>query len=228
MPRRSAFEPKRTLTSSTKRQLSPILWPSGYDMLKSRFGHRNKLLTIDVLVTFKMESAEKEIVRDIHFLAFGDEEGEETAELAVAFLSLTETISVSAERDGKIVGNVLFTPFLFKDHPSKKCYALAPLAVLPEYQGHGHGVGKELVQTGIKKLKSMGADAIFVLGVPTYYPQYGFVPTDKQTPYPDLLTLPKSWMILELKDGATKHLSGETTAVEPFMHPSWWDTSGRG
>lgn len=173
-----------------------------------------------------MNLSEKETIKNIHLLAFGEEEGKETAELAEAFLSLSETISLNAERDGKIVGNVLFTPFVFDDHLDKTCYALAPIGVLPEYQ-RGYGIGKELMQTGIKHLKSIGVDAIFVLGVPAYYPQYGFVPTDKQTPYPDLLTLPKAWMILELNEGVANQLSGRTKAVEPFMQPHWWDTSGR-
>lgn len=147
-----------------------------------------------------MNTSETEIIKNIHLLAFGEEEGAETADLAESFLALPDTISINAERDGKIVGNIIFTPFLFKDHPDKKCYLLAPIGVLPEYQ-HGHGVGKELMQSGITHLKNCDVDAVFVLGVPTYYPRYGFVPTDKQTPYPDLLTLPASWMVLELNPG---------------------------
>lgn len=173
-----------------------------------------------------MNISEQETIKNIHLLAFGEEEGKETAGLAEAFLSLPDTISINAERDGLIVGNVLFTPFVFEEQLNKICYLLAPLGVLPKYQ-RGHGVGKELVQTGIKHLKSIGADAIFVLGVPTYYPQYGFVPTDKETPYPKLLTIPKAWMILELNEGVANELTGRTQAVEPFMQPHWWDTSGR-
>jgi len=174
-----------------------------------------------------MKLSDKQIIKNIHLRAFGAEEGPITAELAAAFLSLPDTVSVNAKRDGKIVGNVLFTPFWFKQQPDKVCYLLAPLGVLPEYQ-RGHGVGKELMQGGIEQLKSMGADAIFVLGVPTYYPQYGFVPTDKQTPYPDLLTIPEAWMVLELNAGAVEQLSGQTQAVAPFMKAEFWDTSGRG
>jgi putative acetyltransferase len=170
--------------------------------------------------------SEKAVIKNIHLLAFGETEGEEIAKLAGDFLAFPETISINAKREEKIVGNILFTPFSFKDHPEKKCYLLAPLGVLPEYQRCG--VGKELIQTGIQHLRSIGADAIFVLGVPTYYPQHGFVPTDGQTPYPTLLTMPEAWMILELNEGVANYLSGETVAVEPFMQPAFWDTSGRG
>lgn len=173
-----------------------------------------------------MNRSEIEIIKNIHLLAFGEEEGKEVATLAENLLSLPEAISISVTRDEKIVGNVLFTPFVFSDHPEAKCYALAPLGVLPEYQRDG--VGKELMRTGIAHLKSIGTDAVFVLGVPTYYPQHGFVPTDKQTPYPDLLTVPEAWMMLALNEEVATHLNGKTAAVEPFMHPSLWDTSGRG
>lgn len=173
-----------------------------------------------------MKSSEKEIIKNIHFLAFG-EEGKETSELAEAFLAEPDTISISVEREGKMVGNVLFTPFVFEEHPEKKCYLLAPIGVLPEYQ-RGFGVGRELMQAGIEQLRSMGTEAIFVLGVPTYYPQYGFTPTDKQTPYPDLLTIPESWMALELNEGVLNVLAGKAYANKPFMNPMFWDTSGRG
>ena len=162
----------------------------------------------------------------VHRQAFGEVEGEEVAQLAKALLKLTETISINAKRDGKIVGNVLFTPFVFQDHPDAKCYLLAPCGVLPEYQGHG--VGKEMMESSIEHLKSIRTDALFVLGVPTFYPRYGYVPTDKQTPYPDLLTMPESWMALELTAGTLRRLSGKTKAVQPFMQSSFWDTSAYG
>lgn len=173
-----------------------------------------------------MSSSNHEIIKNIHLLAFGETEGKETSELAEAFLGLPDTVSISAEREGKVVGNVLFTTFVFEEHPDKKCFLLAPIGVLPAYQ-RGFGVGKELMQKGIEYLKSIGTDAIFVLGVPTYYPRYGFELTNKQTPYPDLLTMPEAWMVLELNTGVVSTLSGKTKAVEPFMNPVFWDTSGR-
>lgn len=173
-----------------------------------------------------MNDSDTGTIIHIHRQAFGEVEGEEIAQLAKAFLEQTETISVNAKRDGKIVGNVLFTPFVFQDHPDAKCYLLAPCGVLPEYQGHG--VGKELMESSIEHLKSIRTDAVFVLGVPTFYPRYGYVQTDKQTPYPDLLTMPESWMALELTAGTLRRLSGKTKAVQPIMQSSFWDTSAYG
>ncbi|MEM7479241.1 MAG: N-acetyltransferase [Planctomycetota bacterium] len=173
-----------------------------------------------------MDRKDFESIMNVHRLAFGEAEGPEVARLARDFLGLPDTISTSARRDGKIVGNVLFTPFLFQDQPDAKCCLLAPCGVLPNYQGQG--VGKELMETSIEHLKSVKTDAVFVLGVPAFYPRYGFAPTDKQTPYPDLLTISEPWMALELNPGSLSRLGGKTIAVKPFMVPEYWDTSGRG
>ncbi|WP_052254134.1 GNAT family N-acetyltransferase [Leisingera sp. ANG-S5] len=173
-----------------------------------------------------MDNMEKENIINVHRRAFGPDEGPEIAKLAEIFLDHPDTISISVSRDGKTAGNVLFTPFVFEDHPDAKCCLLAPCGVLPEFQGHG--VGKELMETSIAHLKSAGFDAVFVLGVPAFYPRYGFVPTDKQTPYPDLLTMPESWMALELTAGTVAKLSGRTKAIPEFMQPAMWDTSAYG
>ena len=173
-----------------------------------------------------MNQPEIDAIINIHLMAFGEAEGREVAQLAAEFMAQPETISINARRDEKIVGNILFTPFAFEDHPETKCYLLAPLGVSPGYQGRG--VGRELMETSIERLKSIGADAVFVLGVPSFYPQFGFVPTDKQTPYPELLTIPESWMVLELTEGKVKPLQGKTHAVESFMQPDFWDTSAYG
>ena len=173
-----------------------------------------------------MSKVDINAILNLHRQAFGATEGEDIARLAACFLDRSDTISVSVARDGKVAGNVLFTPFAFQDQPEATCVLLAPCGVLPAYQGRG--VGKELMDRSIAKLKSIGVDAVFVLGVPTFYPRYGFAPTNKQTPYPQLLTVPEAWMALELTPGTLERLSGKTTAIAPFMQAQWWDTSLHG
>lgn len=53
-------------------------------------------------------------------------------------------------------------------------HILAPLAVIPEYQGMG--VGGRLIRTGIEHLRLMGCQTVFVLGHATYYPDMGSNP----------------------------------------------------
>lgn len=170
-----------------------------------------------------MKNNDKIAILNVHKLAFGETEGEEVAQLADSLLEHPETLSINVRRDGKLAGNVLFTPFFFTEHPQIRCQLLAPCGVLPEYQGQG--VGRELMETSLEHLKSNGTDAVFVLGVPTFYPRYGFAPTDKPTPYPDLLTIPESWMAFEYAAGTIDKLRGETRAIPQLMHAHFWDTS---
>ncbi len=173
-----------------------------------------------------MNRSETDAILNLHRLAFGEAEGDEIAQLAEDLLEHPETISISVRRDGQIAGNVMFTPLVFQDHPDVRCYLLAPCGVSPEHQGRG--VGREMMETSIKHLRFIGTDAVFVLGVPTFYPLFGFVPTDKETPYPDLLTIPEAWMTLELTAGSVEKLGGKTLAIAPFMHAHLWDTSQHG
>jgi predicted N-acetyltransferase YhbS len=173
-----------------------------------------------------MQQKDIDAILNVHRQAFGTDEGPVIEDLARVFLQRAETLSVSVSREDKIVGNVLFTPFIFDQHPEFKCYLLAPCGVLPGFQGRG--VGKEMMETSIIRLREIGTDAVFVLGVPTFYPRYGFVPTDKQTPYPDLLAHPEAWMGLELVPQTLDQLDGPTRAIPEFMQPEMWDTSQHG
>jgi len=49
---------------------------------------------------------------------------------------------------------------------------LAPLAVLPEYQKKG--IGTQLIQTSIARIKKGGCPFIIVIGHPEYHVRFGF------------------------------------------------------
>ncbi len=171
-----------------------------------------------------MKLEDIDAIAELHRLAFGPDEGDQIAQLAKDLVHLPDTISISATRDGRIVGNVMYTPFTFADHPNITCFMLSPCGVLPEYQGQG--VGKEIMETSTEQLRSIGVDAVLVMGVPGFYPRFGYVPTDKQTPYPDRQAPTGAWMLLELTPGSAAMLSGPTKVVGPFMREDWWDIIG--
>ena len=52
--------------------------------------------------------------------------------------------------------------------------ALAPLAVLPEYQKQG--IGSMLIEQGHKIAKKLGYHYSIVLGSENYYPKFGYIP----------------------------------------------------
>lgn len=111
------------------------------------------------------------------------------------------TLSLVAERDGDVVGHILFSPAqVVGDHGETDAVALAPMAVLPEYQRTG--IGTAMVKRGLELLREGGHGLVIVLGHRAYYPRFGFLPAsrwDIRCPFevPD-----EVFMALELYGGA--------------------------
>ncbi|OAA54061.1 GCN5-related N-acetyltransferase [Cordyceps fumosorosea ARSEF 2679] len=88
-------------------------------------------------------------------------------------LSLVAVDSAAAET---IIGHIAFSPVVITPPPSsnKKWFGLAPISVAPQRQGHG--VGRQLIEEGLAKLKSMeGVQGCVLLGDPKFYNRFGFM-----------------------------------------------------
>jgi putative acetyltransferase len=115
-------------------------------------------------------------VQRLHRLAFGDHGGTVAALVAALRPALTrdQGLSLLAERDGRVVGHVLFTRSLL-DAP--RCLVpiqvLSPLAVLPQEQRRG--IGSALVRTGLEVMEERGVPVVFLEGSPAYYGRFGFL-----------------------------------------------------
>lgn len=83
------------------------------------------------------------------------------------------TISLVAERAGRVIGHIAFSPVTLSDGP-ENWYGLGPVSVLPEYQRQG--VGKALIEAGLAQLKARGARGCCLVGHPDYYKEFGFYP----------------------------------------------------
>ena len=95
-------------------------------------------------------------------------------DLAVALRnsdSFIPELSLVAVKEDKIVGYILFTKIKIENHEE---IALAPLAVLPEYQKQG--IGSMLIEQGHKIAKQLGYHYSIVLGSENYYPKFGYIP----------------------------------------------------
>ena len=79
-------------------------------------------------------------------------------------------LSLVVEADG-VIGHVAFSPVTISDG-SCGWLGLAPLSVMPEWQGRG--IGAALVAAGLARLKEQGANGCVVLGDPGYYGRFGF------------------------------------------------------
>lgn len=81
------------------------------------------------------------------------------------------TLSLVAERDGRIVGHVACSPVTIGDG-TPRWYGLGPVAVEPALQGRG--IGSTLVRAALDRLRALGAAGCVVLGEPAYYARFGF------------------------------------------------------
>lgn len=98
------------------------------------------------------------------------------------------SLSLVAEWQGCLVGHIAFSPVEIVPTAAKRngngsspatasekplgWYGLGPVSVLPMYQKRG--VGKALINEGMKRLRAAGANGCCLVGHPTYYPQFGF------------------------------------------------------
>lgn len=89
--------------------------------------------------------------------------------------SRSETLSLVAVMDGKVVGHIFFSPVDIESQSGVITgMGLAPMAVTPDHQNQG--IGTQLVSEGLRIIKERGYPFVIVLGPPEYYPRFGFKP----------------------------------------------------
>ena len=81
------------------------------------------------------------------------------------------TLSLVAEIDGRVVGQVAVSPVAMSDG-TPDWYGLGPVSVLPEYQRRG--IGSALINAGLERLRAVGARGCALVGDPAYYGRFGF------------------------------------------------------
>lgn len=122
------------------------------------------------------QASDTAAIHQVNELAFG--QADEAELVDTLRRECPEFHSWVAVVDERIVGHMLFTPAVLETG-DQVLYgmALAPVAVLPEYQKQG--IGSALIETGIAQLDAAACPFIIVLGHPAYYPRFGFIPADE-------------------------------------------------
>jgi putative acetyltransferase len=116
-------------------------------------------------------------------------------------------VSLVAELNGRVVGHILFSelPVMTRQGTVVPALALAPMAVLPEFQRQG--IGSALVRTGLERCRELGGyGVVFVLGHLDFYPRFGFLADlarSVESPYAG-----EHFMAVELEPGAMAQLKG--------------------
>lgn len=167
-----------------------------------------------------MLSVRRETPEDIEAIHYVNEQafgGKQEADIVDALRNRgAVTLSLVAVRGNKIVGHILFSPVTIESESSNfTAVALAPMAVLPEFQGKG--IGSRLVNDGLEECRTLGHEIVVVLGHPDYYPRFGFVPARPRGIECEFEAPEEAWMIMELREGALAGRRG-TVKFQPEFH----------
>jgi len=121
-------------------------------------------------------------------------------------------LSLVAEKDGKIIGQVvLYKTDITTPNGIKTELLLSPICVHPNY--FRQGIARAMIDEALRKAKEMGYNAVFLCGDPKIYSKLGFIPSYKY----DIrhITDPTAqWsMARELYKGALAGLSGTIDTI---------------
>ena len=167
---------------------------------------------------------DKDTIRTAHQNAFGEPEGEAVSQLAIDLLEDKTTaqpiLSLVAEQNNEIVGNIIFSPVNIKGFKGVSAYILAPLAVTKNNQGKG--IGTQLINKGLEILKERGAEIVLVYGDPNYYMRTGFK-ADHDLKPPNKLKYPEeAWMAQELVENILIKTHGMVQCASSLNSPEYW------
>jgi predicted N-acetyltransferase YhbS len=165
---------------------------------------------------------DKDAIRIVHLAAFGESEGETVSQLAIELLedkNAQPTLSLVAEQNNEIIGNIIFSPVNIEGIKGISAYILAPLAVKIDNQRKG--IGTKLINQGIETLRNRGVDIVLVYGDPNYYTRTGFkAGHNLEAPYK--LEYPEAWMAQELVEGVLTKTQGMVRCALPLNSPELW------
>ena len=119
-------------------------------------------------------------------------------------------LSLVAEKEGTIIGHIMFTKITFG---GAAALCLAPLSVLPEYQRQG--VGTVLIERGHKIAAGMGYDVCTLVGHADYYPRFGYERASKYgitQPFP----APDECVMVKFLTDAGKSVTGAAVFPPEF------------
>ncbi len=166
------------------------------------------------MVTIRPEQKEdKAAIRAVNNAAFGRPGEGQLVDLLRTAGAIT--LSLVAEKAGRVVGHILFSPARIEGaNRAVDVIALGPVAVLPERQGQG--IGGQLIRAGLEQLKAAGHDAVILIGHPTYYPRFGFVPAPPLGLACEFDVPDEVFMVYEFRPGSLEGIRGTAYFHDAF------------
>lgn len=124
-------------------------------------------------------------------------------------------LSIVAEVEGKIVGHILFTKLqIVNELEVFESLALAPVSVLPEFQGKG--IGSKLIRYGHEIAEKFGYESVVLLGHEDYYPKFGYERCDKYNIKMPFDVPPENCMVIPLVKDGLKRVNGNVVYPDVF------------
>jgi len=162
----------------------------------------------------KEEEKDHKQIYEVNKLAFQQENEGKLIEKIRNTENFIPELSIVAEIDNRIVGHILFSKIKIVGKSVYESLALAPMAVIPEFQKKG--IGSELVKIGIKMAKKLGFDSIIVIGHKEYYPKFGFQRASKWNIKCPFEVPDEVFMAIELTEKAFEGKAGTVEYPDEF------------
>lgn len=143
--------------------------------MKVQAGSRREANVIDNLLIRAERSGDAPAISGVIRAAFREAphaSGTEAAVVSKLRGAGALAVSLVAEVGDAIIGHVACSPVEINGRP-EGVMGLAPLSVLPAWQGRG--VGSQLVRVALAELAALGAIGCVVLGDLDFYGRFGFV-----------------------------------------------------
>lgn len=126
-------------------------------------------------------------------------------------------LALVAEIHGKIVGYILLTKIKIRNEAERREYpslALAPIAVLPEFQGRG--IGGRLITEAHRIAAELDFGSIILLGHASYYPKFGYVTMAEYGINMPFEVPDENCMLIELRQHALAGVQGTVVYPKEF------------
>lgn len=129
--------------------------------------------------------------------------------------SFVPELSLVAEYNQEIIGYILFTEIPIGE---QVCLALAPLAILPDYQNHK--IGGSLIKEGHLLAKKLGYPVSVVMGHAEYYPRFGYIPASEFGIRSPFEVSSEDFLAVELLPNTIQHISSLVQYSSDFCKES--------
>ncbi|MBN1319317.1 MAG: N-acetyltransferase [Thermoleophilia bacterium] len=145
-------------------------------------------------------------IRHVNELAFDGYREADTVVAVRAAGAVVLSLVALGEDDG-VIAHALVTPVTVTDVEGEVgLVGLGPVSVLPS--AREQGVGTQLIEVCLERLRELGHAAVVVLGEPDYYSRFGFIPACRWGLCLEIDAPEDLFMVLELTPGRLGGLTG--------------------